>query len=283
MDAGNKKADMLILGNDDNSQLTQPKKDELRVSLSGLNLPDNSTTGLEKQIKDLITEEIEKTRQETLEQLKKWTSPLSNEIPINISLSGLNLSEKSTSRLESQIKEIITTHIEKDNNQVGKNGKAVCVCAGCSAGGEPKDLSRVPHPFPFYPYTIGVFGLRGTFAVRLELIDPTQLSTHISPDQIILSFETPPQSIWEKQVKSYNCHLGSSVLLRLRDSFHGGKNYQARVQKSSCVSGPSGTDTLVFTAMRFLGGYYDLVNFDCNQFWYKFGGQRIHIEWIGPV
>jgi hypothetical protein len=194
---------------------------------------------------------------------------------IFISLQGLTLPQDSETRLESQIREIIMTSIEKGDIQSDSNDiegeKVICVCANTSVPGQTVGRGVTSLPSQPYPITIGIIGRED--GIRCLVSDPAPY--HLRIDEMLISFESAYSITWEKQLRSFNLCNGSWTLLVTRGNFHGGLNHISKIYKRC-----GGTDTLVFAKAKFLGVMTDMINIDFRVFWRLFGGQRLHFTWV---
>jgi len=272
-------SEMIFLEEGDEFPKLGPRKVELDVSLHGLDLPENSVTSLQTEIKKAIKEEMERNEQGQSEISEmRNASHNYDRAPITISLHGLNLPKNSVLRLESEIMEIISASDAKNVIQtksgVGESEKSTCVCAGTSPAGKKLSLvNPLPRPAP-QPFRIGLINNNTHDGVMLEILNPDY---NIPLNEVVVSLESARDITWEKRLETFNVCTGYRSFLLTRDAFHGGLVYINRAYKSNCYSG---TDTLTLSKMTAFGFIGHIFYFDISQFWQNFGGRRLHFTWI---
>jgi hypothetical protein len=244
------------------------EKPTFQLSLKGLDLPDDSKSRLESEIRQKITEEMDKVRENQLRESVSST----NEMDVNISLQGLDLPVESKSRLESEIKSMMGRYISSGGATEGSDsggGRGSCICGSSGLPGRTYGLPSLTKPTQSDQSKV----LALYFAEDVLRLNVYWGGADAKQNEMWISMTSAPNVTWRKEIIGWNLCRGGNTLFYTESANHGSLN--VKKIRNDC----SGTDTLVFAKAKAFGVLTPMYNFDISQFWRTLGGCRLHFYW----
>jgi hypothetical protein len=258
-------------------ELLKHYQNNLRIFITGLDLPPEQLKDIESQIRQTIASELERIDEKMLEERKIKQQLAKEKNTINVLQQGLNLPPEQLKDIESQIRQTIASELKEEKNS---RFVEVFVDTASSMNARPVctySANAVTRPAPpSNPFVLALYAYEDTFRVSI-----TEGGLPSNMMQIGLKI---PEGMWAKEILAFNWSSFTTtnwVAVGFRPE-HSPKGWMSIHKPGTPSPSPGGStpaDLLIFRKPKEFGIWTDMYKIGPN-LWENWGGKTILFNWI---